>query len=179
MQSRIEPVSNLLHGIIESTRLNQTPAELRNRVTQLEERNAALEMASNTASFQQIEQQRILEGLQAQLQKEKEKQMIWHCTNRSQSSYNERWMTCSCSWTNNNKQQPFPLSCSYKKAFDIRQEACLWKSMDQSVEMSYNHHLHPTLSCISLTNYIESMYNCPLMYPDPKIPVPDQNKTVG
>ena len=48
MQSRIEPVSNLLHGIIESTRLNQTPAELRNRVTQLEERNAALEMASNT-----------------------------------------------------------------------------------------------------------------------------------
>lgn len=73
MQSLIEPVSNLLHGIIESTRLNQTPAELRNRVTQLEERNAALEMASNTASFQQIEQQRILEGLQAQLQKEKEK----------------------------------------------------------------------------------------------------------
>ena len=74
MQNRIEPVSNLLYGIIDSTRLNQTPAELRNRVTQLEERNAALEMAAGgTASFQQIEQQRILEGLQIQLQKEKEK----------------------------------------------------------------------------------------------------------
>ena len=46
MPNLIEPSTNLLYGIIESTRLNQTPAELRNRVTQLEERNAAMEMAS-------------------------------------------------------------------------------------------------------------------------------------
>ena len=72
MQDLIEPVSNLLHGIIETTRLNLPPAELRNRIIQLEERNAALETANHTANFQQIEQQRILDELRGQLQKEKE-----------------------------------------------------------------------------------------------------------
>ena len=55
------------------TRLNQPPAELRNRIIQLEKRNAALEADKCRASFVQIEQLRDIDEIRAQLQKEKEK----------------------------------------------------------------------------------------------------------
>ena len=55
------------------TRLNQPPAELRNQIIQLEERNATLEADKCRTSFHQIEQLRVIDELRAQLQRETEK----------------------------------------------------------------------------------------------------------
>ena len=72
MQDLIEPISNLLHGIVAQTRLNRPPIELQNRIIQLEQTNAALEADKCLASYQQIEHLRLIDELRVQLQKKTE-----------------------------------------------------------------------------------------------------------
>ena len=72
MQDLIEPISNLLHGIVAQNRLNRPPAELQNQIIQLEQRNAVLEADKCLASFHQIEQLRTIDELRVQLQRKTE-----------------------------------------------------------------------------------------------------------
>ena len=73
MQDLIEPISNLLHGIVAQNRLNRPPAELQNQIVQLEQRNAVLEADNCLASYQQTEQLRTIDELRVQLQTETQK----------------------------------------------------------------------------------------------------------
>ena len=72
MQDLIEPISNLLHGIVAQNRLNRPPAELQNQIIQLEQKNAVLEADKCLASLQQIEQQRAIDQLREQLKRKTE-----------------------------------------------------------------------------------------------------------
>ena len=72
MQDLIEPISNLLHGIVAQNRLNRPPIELQNQIIQLKQKNAVLEADKCLASLQQIEQQRAIDQLREQLQRKTE-----------------------------------------------------------------------------------------------------------
>ena len=72
MQDLIEPISNLLHRIVAQNRLNRPPAELQNRIIQLEQQNAVLEADNCLASYQQTEQLRTIDELRVQLQRKTE-----------------------------------------------------------------------------------------------------------
>ena len=72
MQDFIEPISNLLHRIVAQNRLNRPPAELQNRIIQLEQQNAVLEADNCLASYQQTEQLRTIDELRVQLQRKTE-----------------------------------------------------------------------------------------------------------